>query len=261
MNDQKKIDDAVAQRMNEIRERLDQEKEARAELASIRAGTDATLADAWLWDKVPEDFSDEQVIAVFTFLSSADPFTRPPFGQEFMEDFHHRFIPELKESDVERLQSIVMTTNERLIKMQLPLTEPSERPFIELITVLPEEEGGEWLLIAVPMVIDENYEVAIPQNLSCDINLTMQVSPPEDSLTGAFNVPAVRMAEGTAAKPFTLAYQPSSDGAKTLMVGGYMSVRGTPVEHIVGAENFHVGPEPLILDDGWNFRFPPGMEF
>ncbi len=261
MNDQQKIDDAVAQRMNELRERLDQEKETRMEIAAIRTGMDSALADAWMWDKVPEDFSDEQIIAVFTFLSGADPFTRPPFGQEFIEDFHRRFMPELKENDMQRLQSVVMKTNERLMKMQAPLTEPSDVPLIEIVTVPPEQEGGEWILIAAPMEIDKNYEVSMPQNLKCGITLTLQVSSPDDTLSGIFNAPAIRMLPGEAAKPLTLAYQPSSDGEKMVMVGGFITINGKPVEHIVKAQSFHVGPEPLMLDDGWNFRFPPGMQF
>lgn len=258
--DQQKIDAAIEARIGKLREQLENEMEKRMQINAIMADMESQMLDAVAWDKVPDDFNDEKIAAALTILYS-DPQARTRLNEGFVQDLEERLIPEIYESEPARLHEIIGKVNENLTMTQLPMTmmQPTTLPFIEVMTVPPENEGGEWIIIAAPMEIDDNYEVSVPQKLKFGVRLTMQVAGPGESLTNEFNIllPAANMPAGTAAKPFALPFTPSSDGEKTIVLLGVIDADGRPVKPIVKMVRFHVGPQPFTLAPGWNSGMPP----
>lgn len=226
-------------------------EELRAKIAGERAAAEKRnelVREAMEWDTVPDDISDEEVTAII-FTTQVDPFAASGFKLPFLEDFK-KFMTDMKEKDLMRLLRVAMPVQEML---KNPPVEPAF-PRIELIAVPPAEddESGEWVLIAAPLQVGEDYSVSLPQQSPCDMSMTLEVAPrPDESLTHTFNVPGVFIAAGSPAKPLVLAYKPDGDGPKTMLLNGRTSANGVVEHQIIANETFHVGEEPPAMMGGF----------
>jgi hypothetical protein len=248
MNDQQRIDNAIETRLNQKRETAAREQAQREKMQGL-------LEDAHLWEKVPDDITDETIIALVV-LSRIDPFVVMNVNRDFIRDMNTRFLPEMNQKNPMRYVGILGQVENINFTIS-----PTEEPSVEMIAIPPEQDGGDWIIVAVPVVVDENYQVSVPEIMPVDMNLALQVFPPEGDMSAAFNTTAsgLFLPAGTPGKPLALVYQPDSDGPKKMILSGYMGVQENLIKLIVGAEPFHVGPEPFDLDADWNAGFPPEM--
>jgi|GEM_PF-4776792 len=235
------INYTIKMHLENLRTRVAEEKIQRDKREALLEGADQ-------WTSVPDDIGDEVLEAIILTMN-INAVAGTLFTKEFLDDFANGYLPELQKSDLARYQGVI----EKVVKaMEKPPLEPGF-PLIETLMLKPKNEGDDWVLLAVPVEINENYEVNLPESLACDISMVMEVSPRQDeSLTHAFSVPALFLAEGTPAKPLAVSYAPKDDGPRKIMVSGRTSSEGRSIDVFAFARDFYVGEKPPEQEQGWD---------
>lgn len=205
--------------------------EPRAKLAQA---VDDVLAQAAEWTQLPADISDSDFLSLLV-------------GYNQRAEVVHMLPSSLLGSVESKIANMEKNDPSRYYaldsKLKRKLSSPPLRTgelYIETYMAPPaDEEGDEYSLVAVPVVMYEDYSLAMPQKLDHGLAVGLYVMPDKDAnLHGKFNINAQYTPAGRDIEPFVMPYKPAAEGEKNLHIVGHID----HPEGGVPAHFYHVRP-------------------
>ncbi len=179
----------------------------------------AVFDQATNWENLPETVSDDEIAALLV-VANTDPMAAMQLGEDMAKAIMAH-LSELQASDPDRHEAIMKAVEAGAKGGGFQ----KGALMIETLVEPPVDGSNDWTVVAVPLVVSDDFEVKIPDTLGADLYLGIHVTPRDGAgLTEQFNIPAQCIPMGQTVEPLAISCEGSNGMApKKVHVYGHLS--------------------------------------
>lgn len=176
------------------------------------------LNEAVDWDELPADIPEQDFLALLVG-HNMDPDLVNSFEETLIHSINDK-VRDMEENDPAKYYAFTA-------KLQRRMTAPpleQGKMYLETSIVPPEDESSDvHTLVAVPVVMNDDFSLMVPKKLSHGFAIGLYVTPNKEAgLSGEFNMMAHYTPAGYEIEPYVIPYKPEIEGNKNLHIVGHL---------------------------------------
>jgi len=237
---QDRVQKAIETLLKNYRDVVEFELEARAEIKRLgeanqkdfddKVANSPALATAKGRDELPAKVPVEELVATVLYLNTGETHQAHFANGNIIEEVNE-YIRDLAKNDpeahkefVQKYQAIVGGFSKRNQEIQQLAVELQGsvvgQTIFDTALLEPEEEGGDWTIVTVPITVDEKGPF-VPETLDFGYSIGGYVAYPGQDLKNSFNIAAHAVPKGTKVEPFVVTTKNEADVRKMFIRTGH----------------------------------------